>query len=85
MVSKSDGREVLTLAEAAEELGLSYRSTHGWVQRGELRAERTGGTWLISRADLADFKERWSQNPHAQGGVISGRLGGRPPAAGKAK
>lgn len=65
-------RDVLTLSEAAAELGLSYPRTLTWIQRGELEATRAGKTWLITRRALGRFRVWWEGNPNVQ----AGRLGG---------
>lgn len=65
-------RDVLTLSEAAAELGLSYPRTLTWIQRGELEATRAGKTWLITRDALDRFRVQWEGNRY----VRAGRLGG---------
>jgi excisionase family DNA binding protein len=42
----------LTLAEAADELGVHYMTAYRYVRTGRLPANRVGGVWQIDPADL---------------------------------
>lgn len=44
--------QVLTLPEAAEELGVHYMTVYRYVRTGRLPAKRVGGAWQIDAADL---------------------------------
>jgi len=46
-------RHPLTLAQAADELGVHYMTVYRYVRTGRLPATRVGGTWEVARADLA--------------------------------
>ena len=71
--NEGKGNELLTLREAARELGLSYDATLRWAQRGELKARRTAerGMWVLTRADLEHFRAWWKKNQHAQWGQLA--------------
>ena len=43
----------VTLAEAAQELGVHYMTVYRYVRTGKLPARQVGGEWQIDRADLA--------------------------------
>lgn len=47
---------MITTSEAAAILGLEGSTVRRLCQTGKLPARRTGHTWLISRADLEDFR-----------------------------
>ena len=49
---KNDERATLTIAEAAEVLGIGRGLCYLAAQRGELPTLRVGRRWLISRAGL---------------------------------
>ena len=48
---------VLTLQEAAEQLGVHYMTAYRYVRLGVLPAQKVGGTWQVAAADLATFRE----------------------------
>jgi excisionase family DNA binding protein len=48
----------LTLAEAAQELGVHYMTVYRYVRTGRLPARQVGGEWQIEPADLARLRER---------------------------
>lgn len=48
----------LTLAEAAQELGVHYMTAYRYVRTGRLPARQVGGEWQIEPADLARLRER---------------------------
>jgi excisionase family DNA binding protein len=54
----------LTIAQVAEELGVSPRTTLRWVERGELVAVRLpGGRLRVARCELDAALERWATSP----------------------
>jgi len=68
--------EPLTLAEAADHLGVHYMTAYRYVRTGLLPATKTGGSWLISPPDLATLKRgQVTPQPRAQGTkATQGRL-----------
>jgi excisionase family DNA binding protein len=48
----------LTLAEAAQELGVHYMTVYRYVRTGRLPARQVGGEWQIEPADLARLRAR---------------------------
>ena len=48
----------LTLAEAAQELGVHYMTVYRYVRTGRLPARQVAGEWQIEPADLARFREQ---------------------------
>lgn len=55
--------DVLTLHEAAEQLGVHYMTAYRYVRLGLLPATKAGGTWKVSRADLEEFQTPSSSAP----------------------
>ena len=54
----------LTVADVADELGLSARTVLRWVDRGELAAIRLpGGQLRVARRELDQALERWATTP----------------------
>jgi excisionase family DNA binding protein len=49
---------LLTVKEAARRLSLGRSRTYQFIQRGELRSLRIGGSRRIAVADLEEFVER---------------------------
>ena len=49
---------VLTLHEAAEQLGVHYMTAYRYVRLGQLDAVKVGGTWQVAAAALAAFREQ---------------------------
>ncbi len=47
--------EMITLAEAAETLGVHYMTAYRYVRLGRLKAEKVGVEWRIQPEDLAAF------------------------------
>lgn len=47
-----EGRDVVTITEAAQELGVRPDSLRQAVLRGAVKAMRAGGIWLITREEL---------------------------------
>lgn len=58
---------VLTLHEAAEQLGVHYMTAYRYVRLGLLPAVKVGGTWQVTADDLASF--RAAEATPAQPGV----------------
>ena len=48
--------DVLTLHEAAEELGVHYMSAYRYVRLGLLDATKRGGVWKVERSSIAAFR-----------------------------
>ena len=44
-----------SLKEAADVLGVTYRTAIGYVEQGRLKANKVGGKWNIDKADLEAF------------------------------
>jgi excisionase family DNA binding protein len=67
----------LTLAEAAETLGVHYMTAYKYVRTGRLAATKVGGGWRISKDALDEFRS--SPSPRASGERVdwSARLGDR--------
>jgi excisionase family DNA binding protein len=51
----------LTLAQAADELGVHYMTVYRYVRTGRLPAIRVGGTWQVDPADLALVRRTGSE------------------------
>jgi len=60
------GDNLLSLPQAAKELGISYEATLRWVRQGELQASMVGGRYLIHLADLEAFRTWWRAHPRVQ-------------------
>ena len=52
--------QFITIAEAAELLGVSQRTLYRWMRRGYLRCFRVGNITRIQRKDLQAFIEEYS-------------------------
>jgi len=73
----SKGRELLTITEAAKELGVLPDSLRQAVLRGAVQAERAGGIWLVTRAEIERYRLIRKPNrgrprrprPHETGGA----------------
>lgn len=61
-----DGDNLLSLPQAATELGISYEATLRWVRQDELKASMVGGRYLVQRADLEAFRTWWKAHPRVQ-------------------
>ncbi len=55
--------DLITVREAAEELGLSIRRVHQLIVTGRLRATKIGSYYVIRRRDLADVAFRKPGRP----------------------
>lgn len=57
-------RDLLTVAEAASELGLTVRGVQDRLLRGLMRGERVSPRlWMISRAEVERWKTLGRQRP----------------------
>ena len=56
--SGTGGRDFLSTAEAAKKLGVSYYTVYEYIREKRLVAEMVGGTFLIPKKALAEFKAR---------------------------
>jgi excisionase family DNA binding protein len=75
----------LTLAEAAQELGVHYMTVYRYVRTGRLPARQVGGEWQIEPADLARLRERApgpARRAQAQGASAQGAPAQGAPAQG---
>ena len=59
--------DVLTLHEAAEELGVHYMSAYRYVRLGLLDATKRGGVWKVERSSIAAFRAGSNRSPVAAG------------------
>lgn len=48
---------VLTLQEAADELGVHYMTAYRYVRLGVMEASKSGGVWQVQRSALERFRE----------------------------
>lgn len=58
----SKERELLTITEAAEELGIRADSLRQAVLRGAVQAERAGGIWLLRRQEIEKYRQQRKPN-----------------------
>lgn len=49
-------KQMNTVAEAAEILGITDRSVLNIIKSGEMQAEKEGGKWLIGKAEVRRVK-----------------------------
>lgn len=56
--SSSSGRDFLSTAEAAKKLGVSYYTVYEYIREKRLVAEMVGGTYLIPKKAVAEFKAK---------------------------
>jgi excisionase family DNA binding protein len=54
---------VLTLQQAADELGVHYMTAYRYVRLGQLEAYKVGGGWQVTADALAAFREGKSEAP----------------------
>ncbi len=60
---------LLTIPEVAERLRVSPRTVLDWLQTGQLRGYRPGGTrvgWRVSERDLQAFLDSTANRPPAE-------------------
>lgn len=56
----SRARGTMSLAEAADELGVHYMTAYRYVRTGRLPATKDGAEWTVKRADVATFRHHQS-------------------------
>jgi excisionase family DNA binding protein len=56
MREQEQPRDVLTLKEVADELGVHYMTAYRYVRLGMLQATQEGRSWVIRRDDLDSFR-----------------------------
>ena len=54
--------DVMTTSEAADEFGIEQITVVKNIERGNIAARKSGGTWLIRRIDA---QGRWGKKPNA--------------------
>lgn len=59
---------VLTLHEAAAQLGVHYMTAYRYVRLGALRAIKVGGSWQVTQADLEAFERASAAGEPAEHG-----------------
>lgn len=59
---------MLSVDEAAAELGIAPRNLRTWILRGRLKARKMGPIWVIDRPDLQAFAAWWKGHPRAIAG-----------------
>ena len=64
----------LTLAEAAERLGVHYMTVYGYVRDGRLEARKEGTSWSVDVRDLEAFDRRGRTKPPPPASDLSPRL-----------
>ncbi|MFT5027303.1 MAG: excisionase family DNA binding protein, partial [Ilumatobacter sp.] len=58
---------VLTLQEAADELGVHYMTAYRYVRLGLMDADKIGGTWKVTPGAVAAFRMGSLRSPVAAG------------------
>lgn len=66
---------VLTLQEAADELGVHYMTAYRYVRLGVMDAAKSGGVWQVQRSALDRFREQAAEAATTTGS--SGKRGAR--------
>jgi len=49
--------DLVSLAEAAEIMGMSRQAAHKMVTKGQLRGAQVGGTWVFRRAVVENHRK----------------------------
>lgn len=49
------GESFFTMTEAAEQLGVTYRTMSTYLRQGRINAQRVSGRWLFTEEALKDF------------------------------
>jgi excisionase family DNA binding protein len=62
---------VMTTSEVAEAYGIGNRTVREAIEKGWLKAQKSGGTWLIRRQDA---EARWGHSGQQEAGHTSSRL-----------
>ena len=47
-----DESELLTVSQAAEQVGATSQTVRNWIRAGQLKAERIGNRFLVPRAEI---------------------------------
>ena len=64
LVAVAAGRDLLTVAETAQELGLTVRGVQERLRRGLMRGERVSPRlWMIPRAEVERWRTLGRQKP----------------------
>lgn len=76
---------IVTLAEAAQRLGWSWRKTFDAILRRHLSAERRGGRWFVSKESLTEMltQEELARRATVTDSEGGGRAGDVRPGAGR--
>jgi polysaccharide biosynthesis transport protein len=53
--------EIITIAEVADQLGISQEMAHRWCEDGRIPATRSGRQWVVRLEDLNDFISVYQQ------------------------
>ncbi len=64
---EDEGKDMLTVTQAAEKLGLHRDTLLRQIQRGSLHAKRLGSIWVIAAAEV----ERYRHTHQGKTGVAS--------------
>jgi excisionase family DNA binding protein len=54
-------KQLLTISEAADILGLTYQTAYKWAKRGELPTVRVAGRQRVPAAALDEILRRWNE------------------------
>ncbi len=57
------GGRLVTLQEAADELGVHYMTAYRYVRSGQLHASKQDGRWVVDTVDLEAFTQRDRSSP----------------------
>jgi excisionase family DNA binding protein len=68
-------RDLLSLTEAAELIGISRPAAHQALVEGRLKGQRVGNAWVVRRADATAFKE--TRDGRGGGSPMEATSGGR--------
>jgi excisionase family DNA binding protein len=58
--------DIISVAQAAQELGISEKRIREYCRSGKLKAHNFGGQWLIPRDAWADFKQNTYTGKHGR-------------------
>lgn len=47
---------LLSTAHVAAQIGVTARQVRGYIDRGQLPAQRLGGQWIVQESDLIQFQ-----------------------------
>lgn len=56
-------KEMLTIAEVAEELGVTTRTIRNYLAEGKLTGKKIGGQWKFHKSDIYDFAGMTIEDP----------------------